>query len=93
MRIKFGTLKKLIKETLSEGEMCSECGLSLEACGCQMDEVAPPHREKQVKGLKKHMKKGDVPKTYIDKKTGKRKESNPWALAWAQHKKHGAPKK
>ena len=58
-------------------------------------EVSPPDRKHQVKGIKKHMaqKKGKdkIPKTYVDKKTGKRKETNPWALAWAQYDKYGVP--
>ena len=57
-------------------------------------EVSPPDRKFQVKGIKKHLgqkgKKG-IPKTYVDKKTGKRKETNPWALAWAQYDKYGVP--
>jgi len=59
------------------------------------NEVSPPDRKHQVKGIKKHMsqKKGKdkIPKTYVDKKTGKRKETNPWALAWAQYDKYGVP--
>ena len=58
-------------------------------------EVSPPDRKHQVKGIKKHMaqKKGKdkIPKTYVDKKTGKRKKTNPWALAWAQYDKYGKP--
>ena len=59
------------------------------------NEVSPPDRKHQVKGIKKHMaqKKGEdkIPKTYVDKKTGKRKKTNPWALAWAQYDKYGVP--
>ena len=59
------------------------------------NEVSPPDRKHQVKGIKKHMsqKKGKdkIPKTYVDKKTGKRKKTNPWALAWAQYDKYGVP--
>ena len=58
-------------------------------------EVSPPDRKFQVKGIKKHMKqkkgKDKIPKTYVDKKTGKRKKTNPWALAWAQYDKYGVP--
>ena len=54
-------------------------------------EVAPPGRKKQVKGLKKAIKKGEINKTYVDKKTGKRMKANPFALAWAQYDKHGKP--
>ena len=58
-------------------------------------EVSPPDRKHQVKGIKKHMsqKKGKdkIAKTYVDKKTGKRKKTNPWALAWAQYDKYGVP--
>ena len=56
-------------------------------------EVAPPGRKKQVKGLKKAIKKGEINKTYVDKKTGKRMKANPFALAWAQYDKHGKPNK
>ena len=59
------------------------------------NEVSPPDRKHQVKGIKKHMsqKKGKdkIPKTSVDKKTGKRKKTNPWALAWAQYDKYGVP--
>ena len=58
-------------------------------------EVSPPDRKHQEKGIKKHMsqKKGKdkIAKTYVDKKTGKRKKTNPWALAWAQYDKYGVP--
>ena len=43
-------------------------------------EETPPGREKQVKALKK-----ELPKTYVDKKTGERKESSPWAVAWKSY--------
>ena len=60
-----------------------------------VNEVSPPARKNQVKGIKKHMaqKKGKdkIPKTYVDKKTGERKKTNPWALAWAQYDKYGKP--
>ena len=59
------------------------------------NEVSPPDRKHQVKGIKKHMSqnkgKDKIAKTYVDKKTGKRKETNPWALAWAQYDKYGVP--
>lgn len=48
----------------------------------ELDEIAPPGREKQVKTLKHAL-----PKSYTDPKTGERKESNPYAIAWAQHNK------
>ena len=35
-------------------------------------------RKKQVKGLKKAIKKGEINKTYVDKKTGKRMKANPF---------------
>ena len=44
-------------------------------------EVTPPGHEKQVKALKK-----ELPKTYTDD-SGERKESSPWALAWASYNK------
>jgi len=43
----------------------------------RINEIAPPGREKQVKKLKK---KFDDP-------------GAPYAIAWAQHNKHGKPKK
>ena len=88
-------LKEMIRKGfLGEDEACDECGMPMEDCSCEpVIEVAPPGREKQVKGLKKHMKKGGIPKTFFDKKTGKRKKSNPWALAWVQQSAHGSPKK
>ena len=43
----------------------------------KFSEIAPPGREKQVKTLKK---KFDDP-------------GAPYAIAWAQHNKHGKPKK
>ena len=52
-------------------------------------EMAPLGREKQVKKLKKLIKKGGkkggIPKSY--KAKGKTKKSNPFAMAWAQHNK------
>jgi len=69
-------------------------GLKIEF-DASIPEVSPPDRKHQVKGIKKHMaqKKGKdkIPKTYVDKKTGKRKKTNPWALAWAQYDKYGVP--
>jgi len=46
-----------------------------------IQEVTPPGHEKQVKALKK-----ELPKTYKDS-SGKTKESNPWAVAWASYNK------
>ena len=43
----------------------------------RINEIAPPGREKQVKALKKK---------FDDK-------GAPYAIAWAQHNKHGKPKK
>lgn len=48
----------------------------------KIEEVTPPGREKQVKTLKK-----SLPKTYTDPKTGKKKESSPYAVSWASYKK------
>ena len=59
-----------------------------------VNEVSPPARRHQAHGIKKHIgKKGKkgIPKTYVDKKTGKRKKTNPFALAWAQYDKYGKP--
>ena len=58
------------------------------------NEVSPPARRHQAKGIKKLIgKKGKkgIPKTYVDKETGKRKKTNPWALSWAQYDKYGKP--
>ena len=56
-----------------------------------VNEVSPPARRHQAKGIKKDIAKGKIPKTYVDKKTGKRKKTNPWAMAWAQYDKYGKP--
>jgi len=59
-----------------------------------VNEVSPPARRHQAHGIKKHIgqkgKKG-IPKTYVNKKTGKREKTNPFALAWAQYDKYGKP--
>ncbi len=47
-----------------------------------LTEMAAPNRERQVKKLKKKL-----PKTYKDKKTGKRKKSNAFAVSWASFNK------
>jgi hypothetical protein len=49
------------------------------------DEIAPPGQEKQVKAIKRGIKAGDISKTYVDR-SGKRKKTNPWAIAWSQRK-------
>ena len=49
----------------------------------ELNEVTPPGREDQVKKLKQ-----ELPKTYTDK-SGRKKESNPWAVAWASYNKEG----
>ena len=48
----------------------------------KLKEETPPGRESQVKALKK-----ELPKTYIDKKSDERKESNPWAVSWSSYQK------
>ena len=45
-------------------------------------EMAAPGREPQVKKLKKKL-----PKSYKDKKTGKKKKSNSWAVSYDSHNK------
>ena len=45
-------------------------------------EVSPPGRKHQVKGIKKDIASGEIDK-----------DTNPWAITWAQYKKHGKPKK
>jgi hypothetical protein len=52
-----------------------------------LNEVTPPGYEKNVKGIKKSIKRGDTPKTYTDKETGETKETSPWAIAWSQKNK------
>jgi len=59
--------------------------------GLKIGEVSPPARRHQAHGIKKDIAKGEIPKTYVDKKTGKRKKTNPFALAWAQYDKYGKP--
>jgi len=66
-------VKKFIKRTKEEKKK-------------QKNEVAPPGKEDMVLALKKKIKSGDMPKTYVDKKTGKRKKTNPWAIAWGSEK-------
>lgn len=70
-----GELRSMVREMV-EGRMCDGCGMPEMKCECGMSEVAPPGREKQVKGLKRAIKRGDLPK-----------DSNPWAIAWSQHDK------
>ena len=48
----------------------------------KLEEVTPPGREEQVKSLKK-----SLPKSYVSKETGERKESSPYAVAWSSYKK------
>jgi hypothetical protein len=55
----------------------------------KVQEETPPGREEQVKAIEK----SDTPETYTDKKTGKKKESNPWAIAWASYNKSKGDKK
>jgi len=47
-----------------------------------LQESTPEGYEKIVKGIKK-----DAPETYVDKKTGEKKKTNPWAIAWSMKKK------
>jgi len=90
-------LKQIIQEVYQElinEQFCScQCPFclslgphSIDECSCnenEIKEVTPPGKEDMVLALKKKIKSGEVPKTYIDKKTGKRKKTNPWAIAWA----------
>jgi hypothetical protein len=62
------SVKHYIEHEMSQANMAGES---------EMDEKAPPGREKQVKKLKK---KFDDP-------------GAPYAIAWAQHNKHGKPNK
>lgn len=84
-------MKQMIAESLAlenvstcEGE-CKVCEQPSEKCECNLYETTPPGHEKQVKGIKKALKRGEVPQTYVDKKTGEKKKTNPWAMAWASH--------
>ena len=85
-------LSDIIKEAVSPAQQAAIAISKKERGEKPKKEVAPPGREKQVKGLKKAIKKGEIDKTYIDKKTGKRKKANPYALAYAQANKYGKPK-
>jgi len=46
----------------------------------------PAKLDRCVKDVKKKIKKGEVAKTYKDKKTGKRVKSNPYAICKAKIK-------
>lgn len=59
----------------------------------QLLESTPEGYENIVKGIKKSEKKGDTPKTYVDKKSGERKDTNPWAIAHSMKNKGITPKK
>ena len=85
-------LGDILKEAVSPAQQAAIAISKKERGEKPKKEVAPPGREKQVKGLKKAIKKGEIDKTYIDKKTGKRKKANPYALAYAQANKYGKPK-
>ena len=85
-------LGDILKEAVSPAQQAAIAISKKERGEKPMKEVAPPGREKQVKGLKKAIKKSEIDKTYIDKKTGKRKKANPYALAYAQANKYGKPK-
>lgn len=53
-------------------------------------EKTAPGKEGMVKGIKKSISRGDTPKTYKDKNSGERKETNPWSIAQsAYNKEHG----
>lgn len=84
-------MRQMVAEALSletvstcEGE-CKVCEQPSEKCECNLYEATPPGHEKQVKGIKNALKHGEIPQTYVDKKTGKRKKTNPWAIAWSSH--------
>ena len=85
-------LSDIIKEAVSPAQQAAIAISKKERGEKPKKEVAPPGREKQVKGLKKAIKKGEINKTYVDKKTGKRMKANPYALAYAQANKYGKPK-
>ena len=70
-----------IEETLGADAVTELEEMSLESIE-EIDEVAPPGKEKMVKKLKK-----TLPKTYTDPKSGERKQSSPWAIAWSQYNK------
>ena len=86
-------LGDILKEAVSPAQQAAIAISKKERGEKPKKEVAPPGRKKQVKGLKKAIKKGEINKTYVDKKTGKRMKANPFALAWAQYDKHGKPNK
>jgi len=86
--ITLSELRTLIREMHDAHEQlkCGVCNMPNETCECGVDEVAPPGQEKQIMGIKKAIKRGDIPKTYVDK-SGKRQKTNPWKIAWSQHEK------
>ncbi|MHA1703918.1 MAG: hypothetical protein ACTSWK_16810 [Promethearchaeota archaeon] len=47
----------------------------------------PKKLDRCVKEVAKKIKKGEIAKTYKDKKTGKREKSNPYALCKSKIKK------
>ena len=86
------TLHKSIKDKLFKLIFGKE--LKRKNVEFDVNEVSPPARRHQAHGIKKHIgKKGKkgIPKTYVNKKTGKREKTNPFALAWAQYDKYGKP--
>ena len=79
-------------------EVCKQCGCEKCECGntnsfeCgdvddDVEEVAPEGREDQVIAIKKSIATGKTPKTYVDKKSGKRKKSNAFAISWSAKNK------
>tara|TARA_R110000851_G_scaffold302598_3_gene459463 strand:+ start:12508 stop:12777 length:270 start_codon:yes stop_codon:yes gene_type:complete len=85
--MKISNIVKHIKEELSLKAIWERCDQDEQ----EKSEDAPPARKHQVKGIAKDIKKGEIAKTYIDKKTGKRKKTNPYAISWAQSEKYGKP--
>jgi hypothetical protein len=84
-------MRQMIAETLSletvstcEGD-CKICEQPSEKCECNLYETQPPGHENQVKSIKKALKRGEIPQTFVDKAAGKRKKTNPWAISWSAH--------
>ena len=70
-------LRQIIKEEVEKTKECKMYDCKSEE---ELDEDKEADREKMVKGIKAGIQSGKIPKTYVDK-SGKRKETNPWAIS------------
>ncbi len=58
---------------------------AVEECDTEISEDVEADREKMIKGIKKGVQTGQIPKTYKDKKTGQTKPTNPFAISNAMY--------